>query len=45
VQIEEPHDLRSLVEQLRRRRYNQRNHRTLKEGVRKKKNHIEFKNI
>jgi len=33
----------SKVEQLR-RRYNQRYHRTLKEGVMKKKNQREFKN-
>jgi hypothetical protein len=33
----------SEVEQLGRMRYNHRNHRTLKEGVMKKKNHREFK--
>jgi hypothetical protein len=33
-----------LVEQLRRRRYNKKNHMTLDEGVKKKKNHREFKN-
>jgi hypothetical protein len=34
----------SKVEQFRRRRYKQKNHRTLEEGVRKRKNHREFKN-
>jgi hypothetical protein len=33
------------VEQLKRRRYKQRYHRTLEEGVRKKKNHREFRNM
>jgi hypothetical protein len=32
------------VEQLRRRRYIHRYHRTLEEGIRKKKNQREFKN-
>jgi hypothetical protein len=31
------------MEQLKRRRYNQRNHKTLKEGVRKKHNYINFR--
>jgi hypothetical protein len=35
----------SEVEQLRRRGYSQRNHKTLKEGVRKKKNLKEFRNM
>jgi hypothetical protein len=30
------------MEQLKRRRYNMRNHRTLEDGVKKKKNHKEF---
>jgi hypothetical protein len=34
----------SKVEQLKRWRYKQRNHRTSKEGVKKRKNHIKFKN-
>ncbi len=34
----------SEVEQLKRRRYKQRYHRTLEEGVRKKKNQREFRN-
>jgi hypothetical protein len=34
----------SKVEQLRRRRYNQKYHRTLEEGVTKKKNQKEFRN-
>ncbi len=33
----------SKVEQLKRRRYRQRKHGTSKEGVRKRKNHKEFK--
>jgi len=32
------------MEELGRRRYNHRNHRTLEEGVKKKKNHKEFRN-
>jgi hypothetical protein len=32
------------VEELRRRKYRQKNHRTLEEGVRKSKNHRKFKN-
>jgi hypothetical protein len=34
----------SKVEQLKRWRYKQRNHRTSKEGVKKRKNHTKFKN-
>jgi len=33
----------SKVEQLKRRRYNQKNHKTLEEGVKRKKNHRQFK--
>jgi hypothetical protein len=35
----------SKVEQLKRRRYNQSNHKTLEEGVNRKKNHRQFKNM
>jgi len=34
----------SKVEQLKKRRYNQKNHKTLEEGVRRKKNPKQFKN-
>jgi len=33
------------VQQLMRRKYSHRNHRTLEEGVKKKKNHKKFKNM
>jgi hypothetical protein len=32
------------MEQFKRRRYNQKNHKTLEEGVKKKQNHIKFNN-